>query len=47
MTCHNKRVRDDFEEPTFNQIIMMISTQQVNEQEERQADREEECEECL
>jgi hypothetical protein len=35
LSCLNRHGRDDLEEPSFSQIMMMITTQQVNEQRER------------
>lgn len=46
----NKRPHDDGEEPSFNQIMLMITNQQMNEMRERAADREDQREErrlCL
>ncbi len=41
----NKHPHDDGEEPSFNQIMLMITNQQMNEMRERAADREDQREE--
>ncbi len=41
----NKRGRDADEEPSFNDIMMMITNQQMQEMRNREADREDEREE--
>jgi tRNA U34 5-carboxymethylaminomethyl modifying GTPase MnmE/TrmE len=50
VTCRNKHGCDDLDEPLFNQIMMIILTQQINKQKqrERQMDQEEKQEEhCM
>ena len=41
----NKRGHDDMEEPSFNQIMLMMTNQQMSEMRERAAGQEEEHEE--
>ena len=45
ITCQsNKQGQDDDDEPSFNEILIMITSQQASEQREWQADREEQWE---